>query len=421
MSRLLAFAVCTFAAAGAVAASTLVTPRDIAPRGVRVRNERSTNDERNVLYTLPFGQRLRTEGPLVNGWYPVVAPDGRSGWACAQLLRVVQADEIEFTVRFIDVAGGEAAIVNVGQTAVLIDGGDDPAYLAQYLRQGGLLRDPMKLIIVTHRDHAHWEGFSRLARLLGKDSQQTGLWLPESDPQCKDGRYDQFVDSAKHLPRVSTVMHGALFADNRDAHHHPRNPSVFDVRLPFAPEIDLTLLHGGASATGAAKDCEARADNASLVFALTIGESRFLFTSDITGRDPGTSTQWHVPKYGEGTLLELEKKESGLLTADVLTVPHHGADTSSTPEFIKCVAPRKGALVAVIPATHHMAEDVVIKRYRKKKAIIFRTDEHGEYGNDHVLCVKRKGERLDCRNELHPSRLPPPPIPPPHAGPAGCD
>src|SRR3989454_2170997 len=61
----------------------------------------------------------------------------------------------------------------------------------------------------------------------------------------------------------------------------------------------------------------------------------------------------------------------------VVKVPHHGSLTSSTPEFVRALAPRV-AVVSVGRGNHfgHPAPDV-LRRYREAGAEIFRTDQDG--------------------------------------------
>src|SRR5207247_2666008 len=61
----------------------------------------------------------------------------------------------------------------------------------------------------------------------------------------------------------------------------------------------------------------------------------------------------------------------------VVKVPHHGSLTSSTPDFVRAVAPRV-AIVSAGRNNHfgHPAPDV-LRRYREAGAEIFRTDRDG--------------------------------------------
>jgi len=61
----------------------------------------------------------------------------------------------------------------------------------------------------------------------------------------------------------------------------------------------------------------------------------------------------------------------------IVKVPHHGSLTSSTPEFVRALAPRV-AVVSVGRGNHfgHPAPEV-LRRYRDVGAEIFRTDRDG--------------------------------------------
>jgi competence protein ComEC len=73
----------------------------------------------------------------------------------------------------------------------------------------------------------------------------------------------------------------------------------------------------------------------------------------------------------------LIRRQRDKLHADVLTVPHHGSRTSSTPEFIAAV----GARAAIFPVGYrnrfgHPKADVV-ERYRSSGSELRRTDTEG--------------------------------------------
>jgi len=71
--------------------------------------------------------------------------------------------------------------------------------------------------------------------------------------------------------------------------------------------------------------CEQNANNCSVVAKLTFGKTTFLF--------PGDAEE----EQEELLLGDPDVKKQ--LDADVLKVPHHGSDTSSSPEFLEAVSP----------------------------------------------------------------------------------
>jgi competence protein ComEC len=101
-------------------------------------------------------------------------------------------------------------------------------------------------------------------------------------------------------------------------------------------------------------------NNDSLVLKIETESASVLFTGDIE-------------QESEGNLLYLGK----WLKSDILKVPHHGSQTSSTEEFIRAVSPR----IAVIsvgrnnPFKH--PHEKVLRRYHDDDIQLFRTDIHG--------------------------------------------
>ncbi len=104
-----------------------------------------------------------------------------------------------------------------------------------------------------------------------------------------------------------------------------------------------------------------RANNQSCVLRIEAPAGRVLLTGDIE----------------RAAERELLLRAPALLPAEALLVPHHGSATSSTPEFVKQVAPRH----AVFAVGHrnrfgHPREDV-LARYREAGSGLLRTDTGG--------------------------------------------
>ncbi|OAT23268.1 DNA internalization-related competence protein ComEC/Rec2 [Proteus myxofaciens] len=91
-------------------------------------------------------------------------------------------------------------------------------------------------------------------------------------------------------------------------------------------------------------------NNSSCVIKVTDGKRHILLTGDLE-------------KEGEAQLLRLKKHQ---LNADILQVPHHGSQTSSTLAFIHAVSP-KFALVSVARySPWRLPSDTVHRRYKKE-------------------------------------------------------
>jgi competence protein ComEC len=122
--------------------------------------------------------------------------------------------------------------------------------------------------------------------------------------------------------------------------------------------VSFEFLHPRAEAPAGGA---ARSNNQSCVLRVEAPGGRVLLTGDIE-------------RIAERELL---MRAPALLPADALIVPHHGSATSSTPEFVKQVAPRH-ALFAVGYRNRfgHPREDV-LARYREAGSELLRTDSGG--------------------------------------------
>ena len=104
-----------------------------------------------------------------------------------------------------------------------------------------------------------------------------------------------------------------------------------------------------------------KTNDLSCVLRVTAGGKSMLLTSDIEA-------------VSESDLVERRPLD---LAAEVMTVPHHGSRTSSTPEFIAAVAARD----VIFPVGYrnrfgHPKEDVV-ERHAQSGARLHRTDSDG--------------------------------------------
>ena len=100
-------------------------------------------------------------------------------------------------------------------------------------------------------------------------------------------------------------------------------------------------------------------NNSSVVIKLVYRKISFLFTGDIE-------------KEAEERLLEY----GPYLKSYVLKVPHHGSDTSSSWDFLRCVSPHYAVISCGGRRYGHPVEKIV-QRYREINATILRTDEKG--------------------------------------------
>ena len=289
------------------------------------------------------------------------------------------ASATSFQVHFLDVGTGDAAIIDIGEVEIVIDGGNSNHILHDYAERTDIIDGPIELVVVTHGDSDHWKG---LTRLLGFDGQATSprtaveFWEPGYNRDCNPlASYDEFISDVQALP-------GITFKRPLEIHHVPAdvNPQVSPVPLSVVPGVSVTVLHSSSTPDASNGDCSYRINNASIVLMIEIGRFRFLFTGDANGKErnePSPGTPGHV----EARLLSLS---SGTLQADVLYVPHHGSETASTQAFIDAVNPR---IVVISSSTQHdLPRDSVVDRYDNGARTILRTDRDISSDNDHIVC-----------------------------------
>jgi competence protein ComEC len=121
--------------------------------------------------------------------------------------------------------------------------------------------------------------------------------------------------------------------------------------------VSFEFLHPG----GVSADRTVRANNQSCVLRVEAPGGRVLLTGDIE----------------RAAERELLLRAPALLPADALIVPHHGSATSSTPEFVKQVAPRYAIFAAGYRNRFGHPREDVLARYRGAGSELIRTDAAG--------------------------------------------
>src|SRR5882757_5619847 len=121
--------------------------------------------------------------------------------------------------------------------------------------------------------------------------------------------------------------------------------------------VSFEFLHPG----GVSADRTVRANNQSCVLRVEAPGGRVLLTGDIE----------------RAAERELLMRAPALLPADALIVPHHGSATSSTPEFVKQVAPRYAIFAAGYRNRFGHPREDVLARYRDAGSELLRTDAAG--------------------------------------------
>lgn len=254
----------------------------------------------------------------------------------------------QLKVEFLDVGQGDSTFITSpnGET-MLIDGGgrvdyssDDEAepfepdvprigevVVSEFLWEKGYSH--VDRLVVTHADADHSQGLVDVVKNFS-----VGQILIGSAPTADSEMAELLTAAARYSINLRQLGRGE--------------------RLDIAG-VSIDVLWPPATLEPVGSD-----NNSSLVMRFAFGETRFLFTGDIE-------------KEAEAELL----KNSELLKADVVKVPHHGSRTSSTLEFANASSPK----LAIIPVGNRSIfghpHPEVVERWRTLGSEVRTTGERG--------------------------------------------
>ncbi|MCY3542752.1 MAG: ComEC/Rec2 family competence protein [Chloroflexi bacterium] len=202
-------------------------------------------------------------------------------------------------VAFLDVGQGDAIFIETPRgRQVLVDGGTDGLVLARLLGERMRFNDRhLDMVVATHPHTDHIGGLT-----LALERYDVGAIL-ERRIEYESAAYEAWSravsDEQSQGATVVQARAGQVIALDENT------------RLEVIWPMD-ELLHGTTS----------DADNASVALRLVHGDVSVLLTGDIFAE-------------AERALLA----SGAALDSDALKVPHHGSDSSSTPEFLSAVSP----------------------------------------------------------------------------------
>ncbi len=231
---------------------------------------------------------------------------------------------------FLDVGHGDSAFIRTprGQT-VLIDGGDASGYsnrgkrlVAPFLWSNGVTY--IDRIFVSHAHSDHIGGLSYIVEKFDVGEVVLGPF-----PEKKNE--PEFIDLCR---KEGIPVRRSSYGD------------VFNMG-----GTRFEVLHPSKDFESAEDDFNER----SLVLRITWQDIKILFAGD-------------VEKDAEKRISKLDCK------AEILKVPHHASDTSSSPGFVQAVQPQFGVVSASGFTRHRGLDEIVLKRYEDYGIKVLRTD-----------------------------------------------
>jgi competence protein ComEC len=211
-------------------------------------------------------------------------------------IAAASAPDNRLHVFFLDAGQGDAILIQKGHKQVLIDGGPDADRICLELGDKLPFWDrTIEVVVSTHHDADHLTG------LVGVVGRYTVNGILSGGGEC-----DSLIcEEWRRLVEARDIDHTIAVAGQR---------------IILAEDMVLDVLHPPKTLlTGTASD----SDNNSVVLRLEYGDFSLLLTGDI---------------YEEAERYLLDGRFD--LRSVALKVPHHGSDTSSSPEFLTSVDPQ---------------------------------------------------------------------------------
>lgn len=230
-----------------------------------------------------------------------------------------------FSVTYLDVGQGDAAIIECNGHYMLVDGGDkeysDMMY--SYLKSNSI--KTLDIVVATH---AHSDHIGGLAGALNFAKANLVLCpVVENDTKA----FNDFKKYAEKNGPGITV------------------PKIGDKYQLGAAEVEILGLNAG---TG---------NDSSIILTVTLDGNCFLFTGD-------------AERDGELAVLD----NLNLPDMVILKVGHHGSDTSSTYQFLREVMPTYAIISCGTGNSYGHPTDATLSKLRDADAIVYRTDLNGD-------------------------------------------
>ncbi len=251
---------------------------------------------------------------------------------------------------FLDVGQGDSSLITTSKGKhVLIDGGGSAGKGDYYFDVGSKITVPSLLklgvwsidtIIVSHIHEDHLEGLLETVKTI-----KTGKVIMPDVP------YESGV-SKKFMELCKEKKINVIYAKAGD-----------ELRLDSETVIEIVFPEKSLL-----KYTKSDENNNSLVAILKFRNFKALYTGDIE-------------KEGEWVLHGKD------IIADVIKVPHHGSNSSSTEEFIKAVSPKVSIISVGKNTFGHPSKDV-ISRLEMSSQAIYRTDING------AISLKTNGNKV---------------------------
>jgi beta-lactamase superfamily II metal-dependent hydrolase len=284
--------------------------------------------------------RMQSVSPTTTTTYTLTASNSAGTVTKSVVITVVIPPPGELTVHFIDVGQGDSILVDLGETEVLIDGGDKSPGVVSYLND--YVDGALEVMVATHPHADHIGGLIGVLDAFEVDE----IWLNRDTTTSET--YSQFMSAVN--------SEGAQVYEARRGDTIEASELVFNVLHPAS--LDDTT------------------NNNSIVLSLSHGDNDFLLMGD-------------AEKEAEASMLA-----AGLVQdIDILKVGHHGSKTASSLDFLNAAKPEIAIYMAGIGNSYGHPHQDTINALTQIGAEIYGTDICG------TIVVTSDGESLAVQTE----------------------
>lgn len=244
-------------------------------------------------------------------------------------------------IHFIDVGQGDAILIDLNETEVLIDGGDRSPGVCSYLYQ--YVDGDLEAMIATHVHADHIGGLIAVLQQFNVDS----IWHNGDTSTSKT--YLDFMDAAQNEGALVSVGYCGESIQCGD--------------------LSFMVLNSGIGGT---------VNNNSIVLELSYGEVDFLFTGDAEH---------------EAEQAMLNSSVVSISDIEILKVGHHGSITASGQDFLAATKPEIAIYMAGIGNTYGHPHQETITALQGMGTNIYGTDVNG------TIIVSTDGKTYQVESE----------------------
>lgn len=244
-------------------------------------------------------------------------------------------------VHFLDIGQSDCILIKTNNRNYLIDTG--AAYYTPKVMNYLALNKVKKIdgIILTHYHDDHYEGIVKIATLLDVSK----VYLPDNKNIMKNTLSKQLSKSntpVEYIDKNWSIKFGKM-------HLNAIAPIHKDIK---------------------SKDSNSDENNNSIVLQGKIGNIAYMFPGDCEERE-------------EEDMIKYNK----LKKCDILKVPHHGLNTSTSQKFLDKVKPKLAVITSDGIGTPNSS---TVNRLLKNSVVVLRTDDQGNIviKNNSVFCDK---------------------------------